>query len=301
MTAPPLGGIVAALATPRRAGGELDVDAFGRLVAALSARGVRGHFVAGGQGQGWLLDDGQVGSLVASAVGHAPPGSAVLCGVTSGSTGASLERARVGAAEGATHVVATPPLGTGTDDAALRAYLLALADDSPVPLVVYNHPARAGRAIPVPLAAELALHPNVAGLKDSSGSLLSLVAYLEHRTDAFRVLVGHDSLILAGLVSGCDGAVASTANAIPSLLTALVDAVAAADLDAARGLQARVHRLRMFDEAAFVAVVQQSIALLGIPAGHPPAPTPVLGDSRLAQLRALLDDLGAEQLEADAA
>ncbi|MBX3194116.1 MAG: dihydrodipicolinate synthase family protein [Microbacteriaceae bacterium] len=296
MSVPVLGGLVAAVATPRRPDGTVDEEAFGRLIAALTARGVQGHFVAGGQGQGWLLDDRQVAGLV-SAAGAAAGGRAVLCGVTSGSTKASLARARVAAAEGASHVVATPPLGTGVDDAALRAYLVELSEESPVPVVLYNHPARTGRTIPVALAAELAGHPNVAGLKDSSGSMLSLCAYLALRTDSFRVLVGHDSLVLAALAYGCDGAVASTANVIPSLLSELMSAATGGDLVTARAVQAKVHRLRMFDEAAFVAVVQQAVTLLGIPSGLPPHPTPTLEGVGLDRLRALLDEIGAERLE----
>src|SRR5204862_910937 len=129
------------------------------------------------------------------------------------STRQAVALTRAAAAEGADAVLVRPPayFASATSPATLAAYYRAVADASPVPLLVYNIPKYTHLALAAGLLEQLATHPNIRGVKDSSGDVNSLAAY-RAAVPQWTVLAGSGSLLLAGRELGGDGGVPGVAG-----------------------------------------------------------------------------------------
>src|SRR5690606_34036791 len=116
----------------------------------------------------------------------------------------------------------------------------AVADASPVPVLLYNFPARTGIVLDPDLVAELAQHPNIAGMKDSSRDLAMFAEYAAAVPDDFALLIGNASLLLPALTLGARGGILALANVAPWECHELYDLVRQNRLEAADVLQRRV-------------------------------------------------------------
>lgn len=166
-----LSGVIPSLVTPRHPDESVDAEAMGPVIEHVVDAGVAGIFVVGGQGEAWTLSPAEQAAIVETAVELVDHRVLVYAGVSAPTTRQSIALARQASRAGAAAVVSMPPTTTPTSDVELQLYFSAIADSSDVPLVLYHHPVRSGREIPVNLASALSEHPNIAGLKDSSGSL----------------------------------------------------------------------------------------------------------------------------------
>ena len=221
-----LGGVFAPVVTTFDARtGEVDPAAFQRNVRAHLAAGLAGVVVAGSSGEAALLEEDERRRLVAlsrEAAGAAP----VIAGVGAESTRAAVRRAREAADAGADLVLCVAPhyYGRRMTDEALYAHFAALADASPVPVLLYNIPVYAHLVLAPALVRRLAAHGNVAGLKDSAGDLAVLAGYAEARGPDFAVLTGHAATLDAALGLGVDGGILAVSLFAPAPALALVDA-----------------------------------------------------------------------------
>ncbi len=176
----------------------------------------------------------------------------------------------------------------------LRAYFWSLAEVSPVPLMLYNIPPYTKIALPPVLVAELAQHPNIMGIKDSSRDFeyfLNLLHHVEHG-DQFKILTGTDTLLSASLLAGGEGTVCAIANVIPGSIKNLVGAISVSNIPAASRLQDQINELAYrVRQAGGVAAWKYLARKLDGGTGLPVDPyLPLSPESPVAQH---LDDLGA--------
>lgn len=154
----------------------------------------------------------------------------------------------------------------------LIRYYQNVADALPIPIYLYNIPARTGNTITPAIAEALATHPNIYGIKDSAGSLDSLKGFLDvsAKHDKFDVLTGPDSLILTGYELGCVGCISGIANIVPDLVNDVYQGFKNGDLDMARSKQERINYLRanLYPLAFAPAVVKKTARLLGQDVGE---------------------------------
>ncbi|HET6507965.1 MAG TPA: 4-hydroxy-tetrahydrodipicolinate synthase [Baekduia sp.] len=286
-------GIVPAVVTPFGADEALDLDALERLIDRLIAQGVHGLCVLGSQGEFFALDRDEHREVVRAAVSAAGGRVPVFAGVSAAATRDAIALARAAEAAGADGLLSLPPLFVQPRPAEVIDHYEALAASVELPLLLYNQPARVGVALSVATVATLAATPNIAGIKDSSGSLAQCLAYRQALPEDFTVLIGHDSLVAYALLGGADGSIASSGNFAAPELCGIWEAVRNGDAAEATRLQARVATLReAFDLASFpVAVIKEALALQGCPVGAPRRPVhPLRPDAREA-LRSVLDQL----------
>merc|ERR1719376_1012364 len=147
-----------------------------------------------------------------------------MAGAGAESTRLTLELCRRMAAEGADCVMIVTPsyFKAALDDRALIAHYTAVADDCPIPVLLYSVPANTGIDLSLAAITTLARHPNIVGVKDSGGDVTKLASIVHATKDQdFQVLAGSAGYMLAGLRVGCVGAVCAMANAAPDL-TALL-------------------------------------------------------------------------------
>lgn len=298
MTTPRPVGIVAPLATP------LDLDErLDRVTLAQHLEWVLplldGVFVLGTSGEFALLRsevaDAMVDATVAQVAGRLP----VYVGVGDTGTTRALGNLRRARDAGATYAVACGPYYySATSPEALAAHFEAIADASELPVLLYNIPQNTVSALTGPSVARLALHPNIAGIKDSSGDLFQFQRFLDCRSDSFRVLQGREQLAAASLWLGADGIISTLANFAPRLLQQLRTAVDVGDRSAALALQDRITALaRVFDQGHWVSALKGALAELGMGGGRPAAPLPACTVDQRIAIRALLDTAGIAGFE----
>lgn len=239
-----LKGVFPALTTPFE-NGEPAMDLLRHNVAAYNGTGVSGYLALGSTGEFPHLTAEEKRRVLEAVVEEAAPaGKPVIAGVGELSTAAAVEAARRAADAGARAAMVVPPFyyRPSMDDDALARHYERVAEASPIPVLLYNIPALAGVTLSPALVERLAGHPNIIGIKDSSGDLARLRAYRRAAAgaDNFAVLTGSGGTFLAALLAGADGAILGVADAAPWECVALMEALAAGDLERARILQERI-------------------------------------------------------------
>jgi len=286
-------GMLVALVTPLDAAGELDAAGMERILDRALAAGVSGVCPVGSTGEGPRLGRARRLAVVEAVVRRVPAGVPVI-------PAPAVQTLDEGAAEleelaelGAAAALVAPPAYYPLSDADVLGFYERLADRSPLPLLIYNMPALTKITVAPAVVAALAAHPRIVGIKDSSRDLEYLTEVRYATADAFAVLTGSDSMLLASMTLGADGAIAASANLAPELGCALFRHAAAGELEQARAAQRRVFELVSACRAGvFPAGWKAALELAGVCEGHLAAPATGLGDEPRARLRARLAELG---------
>jgi 4-hydroxy-tetrahydrodipicolinate synthase len=254
--------MLAAITTPFRDDGEVDLDAFEAHVRWLGEAGLDGIFVAGTTGEGVLLEHDEVEALTQRAASAA--GSLrVIAQVGRPSTRATVSLAQRALAAGADAVGAYVPWFYPVTQVQVRAHFLALLEAAgDAPAFVYNIPPRTVNDLEPALAGELA-RAGFAGLKDSTGDFARHEAYLGAvgSDSDFEVYVGSEPLVLASVRAGSAGTINGLSNCRPELFVALRDAVDAGDDAAAARAQDEIAQLKEYvrAEESTVAAVKRRV------------------------------------------
>lgn len=235
----PLSGIIPPMITPLRDRESLDGPGLTRLVEHLLEGGVAGLFVLGTTGEGPSLGYRTRYQMVEETCDLVRRRVPVLVGVTDSSLGESLELARFAADVGASAIVAAPPYYFPIDQQELTAYYLRLAEESPLPLVLYNMPS----CVKIPLEpitiAACSRHPRIVGIKDSSGSLETFTRMLEFRNQRpdWTMLIGPEHFLGEATIRGGHGGVSGGANLFPRLYVRIYEAARNGDSPSLSRLQ----------------------------------------------------------------
>ena len=239
-------GSITALATPFGVDGELDLDAWRRLIALQLEGGTQAIVVAGSTGEAAALYDAEIDVLVRSAVEYVTGRIPVLVGTGHSNTAKTIEATRRAAALGAdAALVVTPPYVRPTQDG-LVAHYRAVADDGALPVVLYNVPGRTGVDMEPDAVAELAEHRRIVGIKEAVADVARMTALLALRTDGFTVLSGDDPTAARAMLAGADGLVSVASNVAPASFRALCDLARVGDRDGCESLVTELDGLNRF-------------------------------------------------------
>jgi 4-hydroxy-tetrahydrodipicolinate synthase len=241
-----LSGSITALATPFTAAGELDHDAWRRLLAAQLAAGTQGVVVAGSTGEAAALYDREYDSLLRTAVETLGGRIPVLAGTGLSSTAKTVEQTRRAAALGAdAALVVTPPYVRPTQ-AGLVAHYRAIADDGALPVVLYNVPGRTGCDLLPETAAALAGHARIVAIKEARNEPERMQALVALRDDGFAVVSGDDPTAARAMLAGADGVISVVSNVVPAAFRRLCDLARAGKRDEAEAWDARLRAIHDF-------------------------------------------------------
>ena len=271
-------GVFPPITTPfDPATGNIAPLAFRQNIARLLDAGVDGIVVSGSTGEAPLLDADEQRELVAIARESMADSAALIAGTGAESTRQTIALTAAAAAEGADAVLVRPPsyFSAGATPATLAAHFRAVADASPVPVLVYNIPKYTHLSLATTLLQQLEGHERIIGVKDSSGDLKNLAAYRE-AVPRWTMLVGSASLLYAALELGCQGGVIGVACFAPKLCVELFREFEQGDRVAAGRLQ---ERLTPLDKEivgklgpAGVKAAMDAVGLYGGPPRPPLAP-----------------------------
>ncbi|MEB2784455.1 dihydrodipicolinate synthase family protein [Algoriphagus persicinus] len=223
----PFRGIIPPMITPLNHDFSLDEKSLDLIIEHMIAGGVHGIFILGTTGEFASLSSKvkkQLIELTCKIVNHRIP---VLVGITDCSFQESLDLAECAKEAEADILVATTPFYMNVGQDELAYYFSRLADDVDLPLYLYNMPSHTGITIDLETVKILADHPNIIGIKDSSGDQ----KYFESLCDSFReyaeftVLVGPEEILLETMNMGGHGGVTGGANLFPALYVKLFEAL----------------------------------------------------------------------------
>ena len=283
-------GIFAPIPTPFDATtGDLAPAQLLQNVARLCADGVHGIVVSGTTGEAALLDPDEQRQLVAVAGEATTNATWLIVGTGGESTRQTIALTKAAAAEGADAVLVRAPsyFSAQTTTASLVAHFHAVADVSPVPVLIYNIPKYTRLALDPAMLQQLADHEQIVGVKDSSGDLSNLAAYRE-AVPRWTVLAGSASLLFAGLELGCQGGVVGVACYAPSLCVQLLRDFEQGDRAAAGRLQERITPLDKEIVGKFgpagVKAAMDAVGLYGGPVRPPLAPLSAADRERVSAL-----------------
>ena len=295
-------GVIPPMVTPLAEDGGLDVEGVSRLVEHILAGGVHGLFLLGTTGEATDLPYAVRRELVQRVCGQVGGRVPVLVGITDTVIDESLRLAEYAADCGANALVSAPPYYFAAGQPELVDYYRNLADRLPLPLFLYNMPAQVKVSIDVQTVVELAKHPNIIGLKDSSGNIgyFNACRYAMRDRQDFRIFIGPEEAMGEVVLMGAAGGVAGGANLFPRTFVDLYDAATAKDVDKVRSLQERIMHVSSLiygvghHNSSFVKGVKCALSLMGICSGTLAAPREPFNASDRAIVRERLVELGVE-------
>jgi 4-hydroxy-2-oxoglutarate aldolase len=288
-----LAGILPPVATPF-VDDELDLPAMRANVERWMRTGLRGVLLLGTNGEAPFVSHDEAVALVDAARHAVPRDRLLIAGTGRQSTRETIALTRAVARAGADAVLVLTPMvyRAQLTPAALVAHYRAVADASPVPVVLYNMPAATGVTLAPPIVETLAAHPNIAGIKESSGDVAVVGDLVGRVPDRFPVVVGAAPTLYASLMVGAAGAIVAIANVVPDLCVRLYQLARAGRHDEARALQRALAPLAAAVTTGYgVAGLKAAMALAGYRPGEPRRPLAPLGDDDRRRMRELFETL----------
>lgn len=287
-------GLSAAVVTPMRADGSLDLPALERHVEWLIAGGVDVLMPCGTTGESATLSEDEQRRVIATCVATSRGRTPVFAGAGSNSTERSEHLARAARAEGANGLLIVTPYYNRPSQDGLRRHFGRVADaGGGLPVVLYNVPNRTGVNLHPDTVFRLSELEPVIGVKEASGDLDQIMTLIAGRSDKFLVLAGDDGMALAVMALGGEGVVSVAANEVPGRMKAFVAAALEGRMEKARALH---YGLLPLMRANFVETnpvpVKAALGLMGRMAPHVRGPLAPLADDSLARLRAVLSHMG---------
>ena len=244
-------GSIPALVTPFAAG-RVDPATIRELIEWQIAEGTSALLPCGTTGEVATLTSDEHRHVVATVVEAANGRVPVIAGCGNYSTAHSINMIRAAADVGADAALVIVPYYVKPSQAGLAAHFLAVADESPLPIIIYNVPSRTVTDISVETLAEVAKHEKIVGIKDATGNLARVTAQRLACGTEFCQLSGNDDMALGFNAMGGVGCVSVTANVAPRLCADFQKATAERNWDKALELQDRLYPLHaaMFADAS---------------------------------------------------
>ena len=261
---------------------------------ALLDAGADGILAAGSTGEASLLDEAEYRSVLGWLRDVIPPEKWLIAGAGRESTRATVEACKVAAAESADAVLVRSPAyyAPAMSLEALTEHFRRVADDSPIPVMLYNMPKYTHVSLSDTLFAALADHPNLWGAKDSSGDLKNLASYRDAAPE-WTLLVGSGALYYAALEMGAAGAIAAAACFAAELTCEIGTAFQAGDRQRAGAIQERVAPLHAGIVGGLgIAGVKAAMDATGAYGGPVRAPLRDLNEENRAKALNLLEEAG---------
>lgn len=239
---PTLRGIYPPLTTPFSADGTVAFDSLRENVRKYNQTRLAGYVVVGSTGESVYLREEEKLRVWEAVRAAADPSKLLIAGTGLEATTETLELTRRVAGLGYPVALVKTPyyFKPQMNDAALERHFRTVADGSPIPILLYSVPQFTGLAVEAPLVARLAEHPNIIGIKESSGNVERVAQIIATTPESFSVLVGSATTLYPSLNLGARGGVLAAACVWPELFTALYEAFWQGDHSRARALQQKV-------------------------------------------------------------
>jgi 4-hydroxy-2-oxoglutarate aldolase len=293
-----LSGIFPPIITPFTKDDELDTRGLRENTRRWMTTGLAGIVTLGTNGESAYVDDDEADRIVAMVREEVPRQKLLIAGTGRDSTRATIAATRRAASAGADAVLVRTPsfFKSQMTAAAFVRHYRAVADASPVPVLLYNFPAGFGVDLPGAAIEQLATHPNILGIKQSGGDLGKIaddVALARSLSKPFYVMCGAAPILHAAVLAGAAGGILAAACAVPEICVELFELARAGRHDDARDLQRRLTPLAKAVTSGFgVPGLKAALDLVGYTGGAPRSPLAPATPEAVAALREQLQALG---------
>ena len=289
-----LGGIFPALATPFEADGSVSLSGMKHNIGLYNCTGLSGYVVLGSTGESVLLSREEADQLLSTVKESAAPGKILIAGTGAESTAETIARTKRAAALGYQVALVKTPYYYKP---AYRAehfiqHYRAVADASPIPILLYSVPVFTNITLESPEIIALAQHPNIIGIKDSSGSIQRIGEVVAGAPADFQVLTGGAAVVYPALAVGGRGAILALADLLPEKCVELYQLFQQGRHEQARQLQLRlVGASRLVVSENGIAGLKFAMDLRGYKGGAPRPPLLPLKEEKKNAITALVAEL----------
>lgn len=288
-----LKGVIPPVITPFTKEGKVDFAAFVKNIKLLNQIPLAGYLILGSNGETPYISDEDKAELVRLAVQHRAPGKVIMVGTGLENTAATIALTNKMAALGADCALLLTPnyYSEQMGDAAQIAYFTAVADNSNIPILIYNVTKFTGINISPSAVTKLSAHPNIMGMKDSSGNIAQLISFMVSGLDKeFNLIVGTASAWYPALAIGVKAAVMATANCCPQECVDVQTLYENGDLAGSLALYKRLFPVNACVTGKLgVPALKHACDKLGFVGGHPCPPLLPLTEEQRAQVDKVLD------------
>lgn len=276
-----------------RVTGAIDLDALSGNIARVLRAPIAGVLVLGSNGEAGLLDEREADAVVAAARAAVPDDRTLIVGTGRESTRGTIDACVRAAGLGADVVLVRAPsfFRNQMTQEALVMHYRAVADASPVPVLLYNVPGMAGFSLTLPIVRALAVHPNIIGMKETSSDLERLGQFAAVADTGFDVLVGWAPVAQTAAVAGARGAIIAVANVLPDVSAELWSLAVDGRHQQALALQRRITPIaQMVSSLHGVAGLKCALDEVGAYGGPVRAPLLPVSAGAAADIRAALEE-----------
>ncbi len=290
-----LNGIIPPIATPFDEKGNIAHEALAGNVARLSQTNIRGILVLGSNGEYPYLSEAEKRETVKTVVAATPDDRIVMVGSGCESTRETIRLTKDCADMGAHAALVVTPCyyGGKMTPAALENHFMQVADHAPIPVLLYNVPKFTNINIDLAIVLKLSRHPNIVGIKDSSGNVAQLGEILARVDDDFQVLVGTAGALFAALSLGCSGGILALANVAPRECVQIQTFLNDGQVKQARDLQLKMLPVNRAVTATFgIPGLKAAMDMLGYSGGEPRSPLMPLDEIAREELKKILQTAG---------
>jgi 4-hydroxy-2-oxoglutarate aldolase len=276
-------GIFAALTTPYCDDGSIALERFKSNIARYNSTDIAGYVVLGSTGESVLLSSAEGESLLVAAQEAAVPDKVAIAGTGAESTAETIAKTRRAAALGYKLALVKTPYyykPAYKPEVYLRHYR-SVADASLIPILLYSVPTFTGITLETPEIVALAEHPNIVGIKDSSGTIQRVIEVAAQAQKDFNILTGSAGVLHPAFAAGARGAILALASALPERCAELYDLWRLGQHAEAQALQQRLALAsRIIVSEGSIAGVKHAMDLRGYHGGLPRLPLLPLADDK---------------------
>lgn len=230
-------GMATAIVTPMHTDGSIDYEALGRFVEFQIGSGINGLVVMGTTGENATIEPEDQKKVIAYTVEKVAGRVPVIAGTGTNNTEHVLANTRNACQVGADAVLVVTPYYNKATQNGLVTHFTAVADKSTLPVILYNVPSRTGCNLLPKTVAKLSEHPNIAAIKEATGSLAQMIEIMHMCGDKIDVYSGEDGLTVPMMAMGAKGTISVLSNVAPRQSVAMTDACLRGDYAAAAKMQ----------------------------------------------------------------
>lgn len=291
-------GIVVPIVTPLTAEGKFDEKAYRGLIDYLADNGIHGVFPFGTTGEFYAFDQGFYTHLLEVTKDAVHGHMQIYAGANHITTRGVVDIAKAVEQVGGIDAMSVlTPMFISQSQQEVYEFYKSVAAETSLPIVIYNNKPKTNVTVEPSTVARLAEIDNIVAVKDSTGDMTNAEEYLRlTRGMDFHVMMGRDTLILAGLVYGAAGAIASCANVAPRVAVDIYEKYQQGDMQGALEAQFKFSALRISTNmGTFPVVLKEALKLIGHDCGDCVKPIQPLNDEQRNKLHDVLLGMGLIQ------
>lgn len=289
-------GIYTPIITPFDDMEEIDYSKMSHNLDLWGKTDLDGIVVLGTNGEFAYMNTDEKVQLIKFAVENFNPDKKVIAGTGCETTRDTIALCIEAAEAGAHAALILPPhyYKGSMNEEVLYSHFIETADNSPVPIMLYNMPKNTGINLSVGLVAKLSQHPNIVGIKDTSGNIVQLAELVRDTADGFCVFAGNAGYLLPALAVGVKGGTLAVANILPQMCCRLVNLFKTGKLEEAKKLQLKLLEPNFLVTGKYgIPALKAALDMLGYQGGLPRRPLKPLSLAQKEMVKSSLMKCGA--------